>query len=80
MDDLKLIDALGGCNAVAEILGIKAPSVHEWKQRKSIPEARRIRLAVVAEDRGLTTRKALFPKNYHEIWIELRCQASASTA
>ena len=37
---------------------------------------RKIRLAVIAEDLGLTTRKELFPDNYQDIWIELRPQTT----
>lgn len=69
MNDNQLIEALGGCNAVARLLGITGPSVSGWK---AIPTDRKIRLAVIAEDRGICTRKDLFPKDYQDIWIELR--------
>lgn len=69
MTDSQLIAALGGCNAVARMLGIKPSSVSGWK---SIPTDRKIRLAVIAEEKGITTRKQLFPNYYGEIWIELR--------
>lgn len=69
MTDNQLIEALGGCNAVARMLGIKPSSVSGWK---SIPTDRKIRLAVIAEEKGITTRKQLFPNCYGEIWIELR--------
>lgn len=69
MTDNQLIEALGGCNAVARMLGIKPSSVSGWK---SIPTDRKIRLAVIAEEKGITTRKQLFPDSYGEIWIELR--------
>ncbi|MNR93507.1 hypothetical protein D3C71_1621750 [compost metagenome] len=69
MTDNQLIEALGGCNAVARMLGIKPSSVSGWK---SIPTDRKIRLAVIAEEKGITTRKLLFPDSYGEIWIELR--------
>ena len=39
---------------------------------KAIPTDRKIRLAVIAEDRGICTRKDLFPEDYQDIWIELR--------
>ncbi len=72
MNDAQLIEALGGPAAVARLLGIRVPSVSGWKK---IPTERKIRLAVIAEDRGLSTRKELFPDIYQDIWIELRDKA-----
>lgn len=72
MTDNQLIDALGGCNAVARLLGIKPSSVSGWK---AIPNDRKIRLAVIAEEKGICSRKKLFPSNYQDIWIELRNRA-----
>lgn len=57
MNDAQLIEALGGPAAVARLLGIRVPSVSGWKK---IPTERKIRLAVIAEDRGLSTRKNFF--------------------
>ena len=71
MNDAQLIEALGGPAAVARLLEIRVPSVSGWKK---IPTERKIRLAVIAEDRGLSTRKELFPDTYQDIWIELRDQ------
>ncbi|MDC4509436.1 Cro/CI family transcriptional regulator [Acinetobacter baumannii] len=72
MTDNQLIEALGGCNAVARLLGIKPSSVSGWK---AIPNDRKIRLAVIAEEKGICSRKKLFPSNYQDIWIELRNSA-----
>ncbi|WP_151721034.1 Cro/CI family transcriptional regulator [Acinetobacter ursingii] len=69
MNDAQLIEALGGVTAVAKLLDITPASVSGWK---AIPEDRKIRLAVIAEDRGICTRKELFPDTFKEIWIELR--------
>ncbi len=80
MTDVELINSLGGCVAVANILQIKPPSVSEWLKKNAIPEGRRIRLAVVAEDRGIAKRKDIFPKDYAEIWIELRDPKSKAAA
>ena len=74
MNDAQLIEALGGPAAVARLLGIRTPSVSGWNQ---IPQDRKIRLAVIAEDLGIATRKELFPDTYQEIWIELRPNAVA---
>lgn len=70
MTDAELIKALGGVAAVARSLGIRPPSVSGWKNR--IPMDKKILLAVIAEDSGISTRKELFPQNYTDIWIELR--------
>ncbi|WHP06345.1 Cro/CI family transcriptional regulator [Acinetobacter corruptisaponis] len=69
MNDDQFIELLGGVTAVARLLGITAASVSGWK---AIPMDRKIRLAVIAEDKGLCTRKDLFPNTYQDIWIELR--------
>ncbi|RZG72437.1 Cro/CI family transcriptional regulator [Acinetobacter sp. WCHAc060025] len=69
MTDNQLIEALGGPAAVARMLGIATASVSGWNL---IPDNRKIRLAVIAEDKGISTRKELFPSNYQDIWIELR--------
>lgn len=74
MTDNQLIEALGGPAAVARMLGIRTPSVSGWNQ---IPTDRKIRLAVIAEDKGITTRKDIFPDTYQDIWIELRPNAVA---
>lgn len=71
MDDLSLIDALGGTFAVASLTGVKPPSVSGWKETGRIPDDKRIRLAPVAEERGIATRKELFPDDWHLIWPEL---------
>lgn len=70
MDATSLIDALGGTAAVARLLGIRSPSVSEWRQ-KGIPDDKKIRLAPIAEAAGVATRKQLFPQDYHLIWPEL---------
>ena len=72
MTDNQLIKALGGPAAVARLLGIKTPSVSGWTH---IPTDKKIRLAVIAEDQGISTRKELFPNTYKDIWIELRPNA-----
>lgn len=69
MNDSQLIKALGGVNAVAKLLGIQPPSVSGWKK---IPNDRKIRLAVIAEEQGISSRREIFPSSYQDIWIELR--------
>lgn len=76
MNDPQLIEALGGVTAVAKLLGISPASVSGWKE---IPENRKIRLAVIAEDLGICTRQNIFPKSYKDIWIELRPNLNKQT-
>lgn len=71
MDANTLIAALGGTNAVAELVGVKPPSVSGWKESGRIPDDKLIRLAPIAEARGISTRKQLFPTDWQEIWPEL---------
>ncbi|WP_436077382.1 carph-isopro domain-containing protein [Acidovorax delafieldii] len=71
MHALELIDALGGTYVVAELAGVKPPSVSGWKEAGRIPDAKLIRLAPIAEQRGIATRKGLFPNDWQEIWPEL---------
>jgi hypothetical protein len=66
-----LIEALGGTAAVAELSGVKAPSVSGWKESGRIPDDKLIRLAPIAEARGVASRKQLFPDDWHKIWPEL---------
>ncbi|WP_026470331.1 Cro/CI family transcriptional regulator [Alkanindiges illinoisensis] len=77
MTDDQLINALGGCTAVANFLGIKPPSVSGWN---SIPLDKKILLAVIAEDHGICTRKELFPDSYQNIWIELRPEFNTASS
>lgn len=71
MDHIALIEALGGTFATAELANVKAPSVSGWKETGRIPDDKLIRLAPIAEARGITTRKILFPKDWAAIWPEL---------
>jgi hypothetical protein len=71
MNVIKLIDDLGGTSAVAELCGVRAPSVSGWKETGRIPDDKLIRLAPIAESRGVSTRKELFPDDWQDIWPEL---------
>ena len=66
----ELIDRLGGTTAVARLLGIKAPSVHAWRTG-GIPDDKLIRLAPIAEKRGVARRQDLRPDDWHLIWPEI---------
>lgn len=58
IDVPKIIDALGGTCAVAELCGIKPPSVSEWKERNEIPKARLMFLRLARPDAfGLPTKQ-----------------------
>lgn len=81
MQHTKLIDELGGTTAVATLVKIQPPSVSEWRQRGRIPDDKLIRLAPIAESRGIATRRELFPNDYHLIWPELtECEQLAEVA
>jgi len=71
MDATTLIDRLGGTMAVSALLGVKSPSVSEWKANDRIPADKLIRLAPRAEAAGIATRKELFPDDWQSIWPEL---------
>ena len=79
MDALQLINALGGTYEVAKLVDVKPPSVSGWKEAGRIPDAKLIRLAPVAEARGLITRKELFPDDWHLIWPELADQEATTS-
>ena len=71
MDAITLIEAFGGTAAVAHLVGVKAPSVSGWKESGRIPDDKLIRLAPIAEARGIVSRKELFPNDWAAIWPEL---------
>jgi len=78
MQTIELIDALGGTCAVADLVGVKPPSVSEWKSNNFIPDNQLIRLAVIAEERGICTRQTLFPEEWKSIWPELAKKRKAA--
>lgn len=71
MNAAQFVNALGGTADVALLAKVRPSSVSEWKSRDRIPPDKLIRLAPVAEARGLATRKELFPDDWHLIWPEL---------
>jgi DNA-binding transcriptional regulator YdaS (Cro superfamily) len=81
MNDIEIIQLLGGVTAVAKLLGIKPPSVHAW-QSDGIPEGRLIELAGQVEIRsgGRFSRRARWPDRYAEIWPELATPTDTQTA
>lgn len=70
MKHSRLIEMLGGTTEVARLVGIKPPSVSDWK-KSGIPEDKLIRLAPIAESRGIASRKELLPNLWQQIWPEL---------
>lgn len=79
MNDIEIIQLLGGVTAVAKLLGIKPPSVHAW-QTEGIPEGRLIELAGQVEQKsgGRFSRKARWPDRYVAIWPELAATTPAN--
>lgn len=80
MTHTELIEALGGTYAVAALADVKAPSVSEWKKRGRIPDDKLIRLATIADVKGICTRKELFPDDWQAIWPELATPYSPAQA
>lgn len=79
MEHKELIELLGGTTEVANALGIKPPSVSGWKHTR-IPDDKLRRLAVIAESKGISTRKELFPDTWHEFWPELSAPSDQQAA
>lgn len=71
MKHCDLINALGGQSAVAREIGVSQPSVHEWT-KTGIPSGRIHRMAILAEQKGIATRKEICPHDWHLIWPELQ--------
>lgn len=72
MTDAEIIELLGGITAVARMLDIKPPSVHNWLA-DGIPEGRLRDLAGQIELRsnGRFSRRARWPDKYDFYWPEL---------
>jgi hypothetical protein len=72
MTDTEIIQLLGGVTSVANMLGIKPPSVHGWIEC-GIPEGRLIELAGQIELRsnGTFNRRARWPDKFAFYWPEL---------
>ena len=70
--DTEIIQMLGGVTAVARMLEIKAPSVHEWLT-VGIPESRLRELAGQIElvSKGQFTRRERWPEKFAFYWPEL---------
>lgn len=71
MNAVELIDAFGGTSAVAALCNVRPPSVSGWKEAGRIPDGKLIRLAPIAEARGIATRREIFPDDWLAIWPEL---------
>lgn len=63
----ELIDYLGGTGAVADLLGISAPSVSDWKKKNFIPRGRVAELAI-ATGRVVHSPHDLAPDRWGIIW------------
>ena len=70
IDHSKLIDDLGGPSLIAQMFGISSQAVSKWR-RDGIPDDKLIRLAPMAESRGIASRKDIFPAMWAQIWPEL---------
>lgn len=77
MTDTEIIATLGGVTAVANLLGIKPPSVHAWIE-DGIPEVRLIQLAgqIESKSAGRFTRRDRWPDKFSFYWPELAATQS----
>lgn len=79
----QFIDALGGTFAVAALLQIRPPSVSGWRDGRNaleIPSDKLIRLACIAEERGIASRQDLRPNDWQQIWPELAAEIPSNPA
>ena len=67
-----MIQLLGGCTKVANLVGVSVAAVSMW-QNGNIPYDKLVILAATLEKEsvGLIKRKQLFPLSYKMIWTEL---------
>ena len=66
----RAIEIAGGLGCLAVLLGVKSPSVHEWKTgKRSIPIERCVQIERATN--GAVTRKDLRPDDWADIWPEL---------
>jgi DNA-binding transcriptional regulator YdaS (Cro superfamily) len=77
----EIIELLGGTNAVADLVGVKPPSVSEWR-KTGIPESRLIELAATIERKAPDrfSRRTQWPTRYAAIWPELASDVPPSGA
>lgn len=68
---VELIEEFGGTSAVAAYVGVKPPSVSEWKTNERIPIGSLAVLAPELELRGICSRKELFPNDWQKRWPEI---------
>lgn len=77
---IEIIEAFGGTSAVAEYVGVKPPSVSEWKTNGRIPVGSLAVLAPELEFRGICSRKELFPNDWQKRWPEIAHHGSKEAA
>jgi len=61
---------VGGLSTLANMVGVSAPTVHEWKtKRRPVPVLRC--LSIVRATNGAVTLQELRPNDWQQIWPEL---------
>jgi len=66
----KAVRAAGGVSKLARLLGVTAPTVHEWKtSKRPVPAARCS--AIVRVTNGAVTLQELRPADWQDYWPEL---------
>lgn len=69
---------VGGLSALAELVGVSPPTVHEWKTgKRPVPVLRCVSISIATG--GVVTLKELRPDDWQKIWPE-PAQAPANHA
>jgi len=64
---------VGGLTTLAKLLGVSAPTVHEWKTNKRpVPVLRCVSISQATK--GAVTLQDLRPNDWQKIWPELSIQ------
>ncbi len=73
MENIEIIQILGGTTKVARLCGVSVPAVSQWKDN-GIPMDKLVFMAGELErlSNGKWTRQDNFPDNWKIIWPELR--------
>jgi DNA-binding transcriptional regulator YdaS (Cro superfamily) len=73
MENIEIIQILGGTTKVARLCGVSVPAVSQWKAN-GIPMDKLVFMAGELErlSDGKWTRRNAFPDNFTIIWPELR--------
>jgi DNA-binding transcriptional regulator YdaS (Cro superfamily) len=73
----KAVRIVGGLTALANMIGVSAPTVHEWKTlKRPVPVLRCVSISQATN--GAVTLQDLRPDDWQKIWPELAQPAGAT--